>query len=70
MFARQLAAHHGNDCCDVVSLMAPRRHLCDGSDRRRDSYGRRGDMGGSSLVTIASYLGIPPQSYFSIMAPY
>ena len=46
MFARQLGAHHGNDCCDVVSLMAPRRHLCDGSDRRRDSYGRRGDMGG------------------------
>ena len=46
MFARQLAAHHGNDCCDVVSLMAPRRHLCDGSDRRRDSYGRGGIWGG------------------------
>ena len=49
--ARQLAAHHGDDCCDVVSLMAPRRHLCDGSDRRRDSYGR-GGYGGSHYCLI------------------
>ena len=51
MPARQLAAHHGDDCCDVVSLMAPRRHLCDGSDRRRDSYGR-GGYGGSHYCLI------------------
>ena len=60
--ARQLAAHQGDDCCDVVSLMAQRRHLCDGPDRRRDSYGR----GGYGGPTIASYLGIPTQSCFSI----
>ena len=39
-----------------------RRHLCDGSDRRLDSYGR----GGYGGPTIASYLGIPTQSCFSI----
>ena len=48
---------HGNDCCDVVALMAPRRHLGDGSDRPRDSYGGRGIWG---VLTIASYLPIPP----------
>ena len=63
MFARQLAAaHHGNDCCDVVALMAARRHLFDGSDRRRDSYGR----GGYGSVSLLPHIwGLPPESYFS-----
>ena len=46
-----MLAHHGNDCCDVVPLMAPRRHLGDGSDRRHDSYGR-GGYGGPHYCLI------------------
>ena len=72
MFARQLAAaHHGNDCCDVVALMAARRHLFDGSDRHRDSYGR-GGYGSVSLLphiwgasTRVILFHFPPESYFS-----
>ena len=79
--AQQWVGHHGNDCCDVVSPMAPRRLLCAvhyvtiiyetsfmwRPDRSHDSYGR----GGFGLpLTIASYLGIPASSYVSIISRY